>query len=192
MCGAVGTNIDKTAFTWSCVDIQLVWGLNYINSLIGCMVTNTSSGYTACISTLQWITAKNPLTTSWMYSTPDPNVKWIHSSSELWVWISGPEAVIIHRFPPNTCCRCLKKARLCFWDENPKLHWRKKNTLARDARSATRVFSNQRHPAWLQSFPFFSAEPCLREGSVRWVRAELGSAVVVLVHNLIQCVGSSR
>lgn len=128
MCGAVGTNIDKTAFAWSCVDIQLVRGLNYINSLIGCMVTNTSSGYTGCISTLEWITAKNPLTTSWMYSTPDPNVKWIHSSSELWVWISGPEAVIIHRFPPNTCCRCLKKARLCFWDENPKLHWRKKKT----------------------------------------------------------------
>lgn len=76
------------------------------------------------------------------------------------------------------------------WESQTPL--KKKSTLARDARSATRVFSNQRHPAWLQSFPFFSAEPCLREGSVRWVRAELGSAVVVLVHNLIQCVGSSR
>lgn len=118
----------KTALTWSCADTQLVRRLNDINTLISCTVTNTNNGWTGCISSLQWITGQNPPMMSRTDSTPDPNVKQIHSSSELWVWISGPEAVIIHCFPPNTCWRCLKKARLCFWDENPKLHWRRKKT----------------------------------------------------------------
>lgn len=49
-----------------------------------------------------------------------------HSSSELRVWIRGPQAVITQRFSPSARCRCLKKVRLCFPDENPTLYWRPK------------------------------------------------------------------
>lgn len=107
------------------------------------------------VSSLQWITGQNTPMMSPMDSTPGPKsgAKFIHQVN----YGSGSlelQAVIIHCFPPKHTLETSKESTALFLRWKSQTALKKKSTLARDARSMTRVSPNQRHPAWLRSFPF--------------------------------------